>query len=172
MAEVLPYYTFLRNHSTLSQEKFMERWEGVPFLYFQNLPDLQLTDVFTTMRITPGVTPPDLGLQGIIPIRKEEKSNAFGMMITMGRAKNNDLVVPDKRVSKFHCYFRKLGDTWKITDANSTNGTKVNATRVPPERSLDLKSGAVIELSGTIKVTYLEADELYEQIQEAKAWVV
>ncbi len=168
--DVVPYYTFLRANATLEKAAFLTRYPA-PFLYFQNLPDLELTDLFTTMRITPGVTPPDLGLQGIIHVAKDSASNAFGMMITMGRAKNNDLVIPDKRVSKFHAYFRQVGDAWMCTDANSTNGTKINGVELAAERSFQLHSGGVILLSDAIRAVFLSPDEMHQQLLEARAWV-
>ena len=62
----------------------------------------------------------------IAPLRKRPGGNAFTGMITVGRADNNDLVISDGTVSKFHAYFRRLGQRWTITDANSRNGTMVD----------------------------------------------
>src|SRR3954454_11773205 len=46
-----------------------------------------------------------------------EKSNRnpFGSMITIGRATNNDVVLPLRTVSKMHAYLTQLGGPWKIT---------------------------------------------------------
>ncbi|MCO5168529.1 MAG: FHA domain-containing protein [Planctomycetes bacterium] len=103
----------------------------------------------------------------LLPVRKREGSNAFALMITIGRAPNNDLVLPDRRVSKFHAYFRRLGGAWTINDANSTNGTTVDEVLVPPERGLTLRSGARIVLGGAVHLEFLEGDDLFERMWAA-----
>lgn len=170
MAQVLPYYNFVQTFASLTQDEFLARVTE-PHLYFANLPELEETDNFKTIRLTPGKNAPhDLGKQGILTVKKATGSNAFGMMITMGRAKNNDLVIPDQRMSKFHCYFRRLGEQWSLTDANSTNGTVVDGKTVPGERSLPLRSGSKIELSGAIDVLFLLPADLFVMLQESRSW--
>src|SRR5512142_1690299 len=44
----------------------------------------------------------------VLPVRKVQTT--FPSMITVGRAKNNDIVVPDALVSKFHAFFRQFDD--------------------------------------------------------------
>jgi len=172
MAEVQPYYAFVQAHAQDTQAELLAAVD-VPCLYFPGLPDLALTDQFKTIRFTPnrGV-PADVGQQGIVPLRKSH-GNAFNMMITMGRAKNNDLVIPDQRVSKFHVYFRNVGDEWRITDANSTNGTSVDGVNLETtQQSVTLRSNSRIVLSEAIEVLFLEPADVYAMLQDAKAWVL
>lgn len=103
--------------------------------------------------------------RAVLPVAKRTGSNAFTLMITIGRAPNNDLVLPDRRVSKFHAYFRRVGDAWTVSDANSTNGTMVDGVPVPPERGLTLRSGARIILGGAVHLEFLEADDLYDRLR-------
>lgn len=100
----------------------------------------------------------------VLPVLKREGSNAFTLMVTIGRAPNNDVVLADRRVSKFHAYFRRVGRAWTISDANSTNGTKVDEIPVPAERSLMLRSGARIVLGGSVTLEFLEGDDLFDRI--------
>src|SRR3954466_1649933 len=44
----------------------------------------------------------------VLPLRKVQST--FPSMITVGRTENNDLVIPDEQVSKFHAFFRVVGD--------------------------------------------------------------
>jgi len=173
MAHVFPFSTFVGAHRNETREQFLDA-VAAPYLYFPNLPQLpdEPAPQFGTIRITPGLragmkTTADLTGQGIVELKKDIKLNAFGIMITLGRAQNNDLVVPDSRVSKFHAYFRQVGEQWSITDANSTNGTIVDGISVPPERSHNLKSGALIELSNAINVQFLLPEELYARVRGA-----
>lgn len=68
----------------------------------------------------------------VLPIRKVQET--FPSMITVGRAKNNDVIVSDALVSKFHAFFRQLDDGgWALGDAGSANGTKVGDVELVPK---------------------------------------
>lgn len=167
MGKVQPYHAFVTEFGRLAKDDFLAR-VSKPHLFFPKLPDLETIEAFTTIQITPGSLPTGavgaFGQAGIVEITKDS-ANAFGMMITMGRAPNNDLIIPDKRVSKFHAYFRELGGKWSVTDANSTNGTKVDGEKVAPNTSRALVSGCSLELSGAIPVRFLEPSELYAHMR-------
>ncbi|MCU1281311.1 MAG: domain containing protein [bacterium] len=64
----------------------------------------------------------------VLPLRKVQTT--FPSMITVGRTDNNDLVVPDEQVSKFHAFFRLVGDRVEVSDAGSRNGTFVGGRRI------------------------------------------
>jgi len=64
----------------------------------------------------------------VLPLRKVQST--FPSMITVGRTDNNDLVVPDEQVSKFHAFFRLVGDRVELSDAGSRNGTFVSGRRL------------------------------------------
>lgn len=49
----------------------------------------------------------------------------------IGRDADNAVQLPDPQVSKRHAVIHAHGDTWTIEDLQSTNGIKVNGTRVP-----------------------------------------
>ncbi len=48
---------------------------------------------------------------------------------TIGRAADNDIVVPQPDVSRHHARFEFVDDVWRIVDLGSTNGTTVNGRR-------------------------------------------
>ena len=84
----------------------------------------------------------------VLPLRKVQST--FPSMITVGRTDNNDLVVPDEQVSKFHAFFRLVGDRVELSDAGSRNGTFVAGRRLeargasaPVEARVRLAFGAV-----------------------------
>jgi len=72
--------------------------------------------------------PPERGRPLVLPLRKVQST--FPSMITVGRTDNNDLVVPDEQVSKFHAFFRLVGDRVELSDAGSRNGTFVSGRRL------------------------------------------
>jgi len=50
--------------------------------------------------------------------------------ITIGKLLGNDLYLDDNSISRKHCKLVKYGNTYKIEDLNSTNGTYVNGKRI------------------------------------------
>ena len=97
----------------------------------------------------------------VFPVRRTGRS--AGHLITIGRASNNDVAIPDLSISRFHA-FLKQGETgaWQLQDAGSTNGTSVNNAPVPRQGqgpALDVKPGDNLRL-GQVEVTFLGADEL------------
>lgn len=73
----------------------------------------------------------------------------FTSPISIGRAENNDLIVPDPAVSRNHTILRITNDYTRvfITDL-STHGTEVSGKQVPKGRG----TGFTIENGDTIKV--------------------
>ena len=53
-----------------------------------------------------------------------------GTPLTLGRAPDNGLVVPDARVSRHHARLQARRGTLVFTDLGSTNGSRVNGVRV------------------------------------------
>jgi hypothetical protein len=88
-----------------------------------------LTSVRSAEQKTPPPQqPPTLA---IFPIRKVQP--IFPNMITVGRTSNNDIVLADASVSKFHAYFepqRSESNDLLLSDAASTNGTFVDEQRI------------------------------------------
>lgn len=78
---------------------------------------------------SPATTPGERGGRPLVlPLRKVQST--FPSMITVGRTENNDLVIPDEQVSKFHAFFRIVGDRVELSDAGSRNGTFVGSRRL------------------------------------------
>ena len=70
---------------------------------------------------------------------------------TLGRSRQNDIMVDDANVSRNHAEVRPHGGSWTLTDLGSTNGSRLNGRRVgQPEV---LKPGDEIEL-GTTTLTF------------------
>ncbi len=102
---------------------------------------------FMTMAIGKGVQtradPLDLPLY---PVAKAE-GNVFGMMITVGRAANNDIVIDASSISKFHAYFEQKEGTWCVRDADSSNGTSVSGEAVSKGESTPLIDGCEVQFA-------------------------
>jgi transcriptional regulator with GAF, ATPase, and Fis domain len=61
-----------------------------------------------------------------------------GDQCRIGTNPSNELVLADRRVSRFHCCIRRGREAWRISDSGSLNGTTVNGVRV---READLPRG-------------------------------
>ena len=59
----------------------------------------------------------------VFPVRKVQPT--LQSMISVGRTANNDIVINDVQISKFHALFRIRDDQLELEDAGSVNGTKV-----------------------------------------------
>ncbi len=69
-------------------------------------------------------------------------------VITMGRKSDNIVVLDDKYVSSHHVKIYKRNNEYVIEDLDSTNGTKVNETRI--ENRVTLRTGDVIKVGTAI----------------------
>lgn len=51
-------------------------------------------------------------------------------IITIGRSNDSTLVIVDEYTSTYHAKLARNGERWMLTDLDSTNGTKVNGSRI------------------------------------------
>jgi len=97
----------------------------------------------------------------VYPVRRGRHS--AGHLITVGRVSENDVVVPDVSISRFHAFVKQGANReWLIHDAGSTNGTTVNGRSVPQQghgAAAELKSGDDVRL-GQVELTFLDAAAL------------
>ncbi|HEY1956655.1 MAG TPA: sigma 54-interacting transcriptional regulator [Polyangiaceae bacterium] len=88
----------------------------------------------------------------------------LGDQARVGKADDNDLVLPDDTVSRHHCELVREGDAVRVRDLGSTNGTRVDGTRVTDAL---LSPGAVLKVGevevglrpGAQKTEVLPSDE-------------
>jgi hypothetical protein len=78
-----------------------------------------------------------------------------GSSLTIGRGPDNDLVLPDGRVSRHHARVTGRRGTLVYTDLGSTNGSRVNGA---PVGELVLGAGDRIELGDTVVVVEATGD--------------
>lgn len=103
---------------------------------------------------------PDVSKYEVLPVVKSKNSPWAGR-ISIGRARNNDIVVEDASVSKMHAHLIEEGAGFKITDASSHNGTVVNGTKLDAAATSTIKSKDVV-VFGAIVTKLLGAADLYE----------
>jgi hypothetical protein len=93
--------------------------------------------------------------------------NIFANGITIGRAPNNDVVVPIASVSKFHAWLRLEGSSYMAYDARSRFGTFVDSMRASPEgdKGIAISSGGQLKL-GELTLSFFDSTSFYRWVQE------
>jgi hypothetical protein len=92
----------------------------------------------------------------------EKKSGApFSDMITIGRTGNNDVVLNDVTISRFHAFFKDKRDMWVVCDAGSKNGTAVDGSDLEARKEAQVNSGQTVRL-GDVDVEFYTAGDLYD----------
>src|SRR6201990_2235426 len=84
--------------------------------------------------------------------------------ITIGAMEDNDLVVSDETVSRYHCKIEQTDTGYLLVDLGSTNGTFINRVRI---KEAYLKPGCTIGLGNT-EVKFHAADEKVEILPSRK----
>ncbi|MFZ5471237.1 MAG: FHA domain-containing protein, partial [Myxococcota bacterium] len=102
----------------------------------------------------------------VFELKKSPTPNAFAMGVTLGRTNNNDVVVPDNSVSRFHAYFQKDAKSggWQVVDAESKNGTWVGATKLSPLVGAELRDGARIRV-GDIELVFFLPESFVQYLE-------
>jgi hypothetical protein len=85
----------------------------------------------------------------------------------IGRINGNDMIMPDYAISKRHAIIDIEDGKYSLRDAGSTNGTKINGSRMAKKRVL-LKDKDVVGFA-RYEFTFLYPKSLYKMLQEVKA---
>ncbi len=95
----------------------------------------------------------------VYPLAKKPGAS-FADMITVGRTPNNDIVLRDVTVSRFHAYFRQRGERWIIADAGSKNGSELEGVPLEARKERELATGVAVRI-GDFELTFYLSNELY-----------
>lgn len=109
-------------------------------------------------RTQSGVSTPAIGGGDPMAVVVEKtKDNAFQRRVTIGRTQNNDIVLEDASVSRFHCWLHEEGGTWHLADAGSRNGTAVAGRRLAAKSPVAMSSGTKLKV-GAVELTFFSAE--------------
>ncbi len=91
--------------------------------------------------------------------------NPYPERISVGRARNCDVVMRDASVSKLHAHFRvREQGKLDLVDLGSQNGTRVNGRPLAPNAPEGVLPGDII-LFGAISTRLVDSDALFELLQ-------
>jgi hypothetical protein len=94
--------------------------------------------------------------QAYLIIKGDRTFDLTQPQVTLGRALDNDLILEDRQVSRYHARLRRRYGRYILEDLDSTGGTTVNGFRV---QEIVLRPGDLISVSG-VDIIYVEAEPL------------
>ncbi len=102
----------------------------------------------------------------LMPIRKIQDN--FPSMITLGRTANNDVIIADVQVSKFHAFFRLGPDgvRYELADAGSRNGTTVRGRKLEPRGPAQLLAFGDLLGFGKLEFSFLDSGTCWDRLQK------
>ena len=98
----------------------------------------------------------------VVPLGKRVGAGrVFSERVTVGRARNSDVVLRHESVSKFHAWFaRDEQNAYFLADASSHNGTWRNGAALAAGERACVGVGDLIRF-GSVEATYCDAATLY-----------
>ena len=78
--------------------------------------------------------------------------------LSIGRAKENDIVLAENEISRRHAIFKKEGNRFGVGDYQTGNGTFVNGQRVAGTELHPLRSGDVIAIATLLTFEFHDGD--------------
>ncbi len=91
-------------------------------------------------------------------------SKVVGGRLTIGKAADNDLVLTDDTVSRHHCEIVRAPDGLHVRDLDSTNGTKIDGTRI---REAMVTPGSVLKV-GEVEIQFRPSVQKVEVLPSEK----
>jgi hypothetical protein len=123
----------------------LARTLGVPVLLVdpfeeEEQPDASLSDAHRLRTVSAVGGALMLSGEPVVLELRKQKENAFPRGVTVGRTRNNDLVLDHSSISRFHGWFEwnKEKRQWRLVDAGSKNGTYLEGVRLAAKQPVDL----------------------------------
>jgi hypothetical protein len=103
----------------------------------------------------------------VVAVLEKSKDNVFQRRVTMGRTTNNDIVLDDASVSRFHGWLQKDDGSgkWTLTDAGSKNGTWVGTSKLVAKKPVILENNVRVRV-GNLELTFYTSQGFRNLIQQ------
>ena len=157
---------YVRDSQGMSQGEFQRAYPDSVLLVDKSEFDNAAGSVsFETVAISSRDDDDPQGYQ-VFPVTKNQ-NNPWPDRISLGRARNCDVVIRHASVSKLHAHFFIERSKLVLADAKSTNGCRVNDRALAPGERVPLSCGDVLCL-GMIEATLFSPAGLFRCIQEVR----
>ncbi len=107
------------------------------------------------------------GGEPLAAVIEKTKDNAFQRRVTIGRTNNNDIVLDDTSVSRFHAWLEQeeASGNWLLYDAGSRNGTMAGGKRLPAKSAVALSVGVKVKI-GSVELTFYSAEGFLKLLKQ------
>lgn len=170
MAETLLHWF---NRFTDDPLKVQSRLNGRPVLLYEPAEQPETPDdeeaAEYRFKTQSGLTVPVIGGgEPMACVVEKNKQNAFKQRVTIGRTNNNDVVLEDASVSRFHAYLEQLNGEWVLVDAGSRNGSYLAGRKLPGRVPTTMANGSALRI-GAVQLTFFTADGFIEMLKRRAA---
>jgi hypothetical protein len=161
--------SFVELARTLSREEFVAQFTG---LFFMAALEGGVSLEYETRVLGPDAPRPLATAPGALPVGGsavlielvKAPGNPYPDRISIGRARNCDVVLRDPSVSKLHAHVRVEGGARVVVDAGSQNGTRVNRTLLAPNTPHRIASGDLVSF-GRVTGRVADAAALFDMLR-------
>ncbi len=155
---------------TEDPKKLEARLKGRPVLLYDPpaTPESSSESEEFQFRTASGMEVPSIGGGDPLAVVVEKtKDNAFQRRVTIGRTTNNDIILDDGSVSRFHAWLQQdeTGKGWAFVDAGSRNGSQVAGKRVTAKAPTPLVSGQKVRI-GSVELTFFSAEAFVKMLRK------
>jgi hypothetical protein len=120
----------------------------------------RVVDPASAKRIAKQATKPELEVLEIV----KAPGNPYPDRVSVGRARNCDVVMRDPSVSKLHAHFKVAPGVLELVDIDSQNGTRVNGRSLAPHQAQPVEPGDTI-IFGNVNTRLIDAQHLYDLLK-------
>jgi pSer/pThr/pTyr-binding forkhead associated (FHA) protein len=103
----------------------------------------------------------------VLPVVKAA-NNPYADRVSVGRARNCDIVVREPSVSKLHAVVRIDGDLFSLVDIGSQNGTYLNGQRLAANEAAPIAINDAI-LLGNVSARFMDAAAVHAILSKTPA---
>lgn len=138
---------------------------GVPHLHRPHSPGRTILMSSAERAVMAGRQRRQSGDASLVVLAVQKIQSSFPSMITVGRTANNDVVIEDVQISKFHAFFKILPHGAELADAGSRNGTFVRERKLEPKGpALPVRVGDSVRF-GTLEFSFLDASSTWDRLR-------
>jgi hypothetical protein len=94
--------------------------------------------------------------------------NPYRDRVSIGRARNCDVVLRFPSVSKLHAHVLREGGAWVVIDESSQNGTAIGRAPLAPGKATPLRSGDAVRF-GSVEARVSDAADLHDTLHRMLA---
>jgi FHA domain len=156
----------VREARAMNRAQFGQKYPGLFFLMFEEEEEVSSPAVAAAQFWTEVAEKGDSGKTGysgilkVLPLVKAP-NNPYPDRISIGRARNCDVVLRHRSVSKLHAHAKRdENGAWVLQDAGSHNGMIVAGRAVEPNGAAAIASGQNVVL-GAVTLRVVDGEELH-----------